>query len=135
MIDSVNVIVRFVIGAREEVNSAVNQMELFIIGIPFSRAENGMCEIVNEDIIGIVSFGSVDDDGLQVFVPALRLAEKFAQVVFAFNGVISEAVDECIRNVVENVIRIGVAEIIAKSRPDVVAHEIFEFVHGKYLRK
>lgn len=125
MIDSVNIIVSFIIRTGEEANSAFNQGELISVCIHFGRIKNRMSEVVNEEIIGVVGLGAVDDDSLEVFVPALRLAEEFAQRAFGFNGVISEAVDEGIGNVFVNVIRIDVAEVIFDSRPNVVASEFF----------
>ena len=135
MIDSVDVVVGFVVGAREETDSALNQVDFVAVGVQFGGTKNGMSEVVNEGIVGVVGLGAIDDDSLQVFVPALRLAEKFAQGMFGFNGVISEAFDEGIGNVFVNVVGIDVAEVIFESRPDVVASEFFEIVHRKYLRK
>ena len=135
LIDSVDVIVGFVVGSGEETYSAFNQGDFVAVGVQFGGAENGVGEVVNESVVGVVGFSSVDDDSLQVFVPALGLAEEFAKGAFGFNGVGSEAVDELFGNVFVNVVRIDVAEIIFESRPDVVASEIFEIVHRKYLRK
>ena len=135
MIYSVDVVVGVVVRAREEANSAFNQGDFVAVGVQFGRTENGMSEVVNESVIGIVGLGTVDDDCLQVLVPAVGLAEEFAQRAFGFNGVGSEAVDELIGNVFVNVVRIDVAEVIFESRPDVVASEFFEIVHRKYLRK
>ena len=135
LIDSVDVVVGFVIGTRKETDGAFNQGELIAVGIQFGRVKNGMSEVVNERVVGIVSFGSVDDDCLQVFVPALRLAEKFAQSAFAINGVKSEAVGELFGNVFVNIVGIGMAEIIVHSRPNVIAHEFLKFVHFEDLRK
>jgi len=91
---SVNVLISFVIGAREEANSAFNQIKLIAVGVHFGRIKNRVSEVVNEGVIGIVSFGSVDDDSLQVFIPALRLAEEFAKSVFAVDRIGSETFDE-----------------------------------------
>ena len=88
-----------------------------------------MGEVVNDGIIGVVRLGAIDDDCLQVFVPALRLAEEFAKGAFAVDRIGSEAVDEGIRNVFVNVVGIDVAEVIFDSRPDVVAGEFLEIVH------
>ena len=135
LIDSVNVIVVFVIGTREKADSAFNQVKLIAVGVQFGGVKNGMSEIVNKIVIGVMGFGAVDDDSLQIFVPALRLAEKFAKSAFAVDRIDSEAVDEFFGNVFVNVVGIDVAEVIIDSRPDVVASEIFEIVHRKYLRK
>ena len=135
MVYSVNVLISFVIGAREEANSAFNQSELIAVGVHFGRIQNGMSEVVNESVVRIVSFGAVDDNGLQVFIPTLRIAEEFAKSPFAINGVGSEAVDEFFRNIFVNIVGIGVAEIIFKSRPNVVANEFLEFVHFEDLQK
>ena len=129
LINSVNVVVGFVIGTGEEADSAFNQGDFIAVGVQFGRTENGMGKVVYEEIIGIVSLGAVDDDCLQVFVPALGLAEKFAQSLFVFDRIDSEAIDEGIGNVFVNVIRIDVAEVIVESRPDVVASEFLEIVH------
>ena len=129
LIDSVDVIVGFVIGAGEEADSAFNQGELIAVCIHFGRIKNRMSEVVNEEIIGVVGLGAVDDDRLEIFVPTLRLAEELAQSVFAINGVLSKAFDEFFRNVLVNIVGIGMAEIIVQSRPNVVAGEFFEIVH------
>ena len=129
LIDSVNVVVGFVIGTGEEADSAFNQGDFVAIGVQLCGLKNGMGKVVDEEIIGIVSLGAVDDDCLQVFVPALGLAEKFAQSLFVFDRIDSEAIDEGIGNVFVNVIRIDVAEVIVESRPDVVASEFLEIVH------
>ena len=129
LIDSVNVVVGFVIGTGEEADSAFNQGDFVAIGVQLCGLKNGMGKVVDEEIIGIVSLGAVDDDCLQVFVPALGLAEKFAQSLFGFDRIDSEAIDEGIGNVFVNVIRIDVAEVIVESRPDVVASEFLEIVH------
>ena len=135
LIDSVDISVVFVVGSGEEADSAFNQSDFIAVGIQFGGLKNGMGKVVDEEIIGIVSLGAVDDDCLQVFVPALGLAEKFAQSLFVFDRIDSEAIDEGIGNVFVNVIRIDVAEVIVESRPDVVESEIFEIVHSKDLRK
>ena len=90
---------------------------------------------MHESVVGIVRLRPVDNDCLQVFVPTLRLAEKFAQSAFAVDRISSETFDELFRNVLVNVVGIGVAEVIVKSRPNVVAHEFFEFVHFEDLPK
>ena len=74
---------------------------------------------MNENVIGIVSFGTVDDDGLKIFVPSLGMAEKFAQVMFGFNSVLSETRDELI----------GMTKIIIKSSPDVLSELFLKFFH------
>ena len=135
LIDSVNVVVDLVVGAREEADRAFNQGELIAIGVQLCGAQNVMGEVVNERVVGIVGLGAVDDDCLQVLVPALRLAEEFAQGAFADDRIGSEAFDEFFGDVLENVVGIGVAKIIVQSRPNVVASEFLEFVHGKDLRK
>ena len=53
-----------------------------------------MGEVVNEGIVGVVGLGAVDDDSLQVLVPALRIAEEFAKGAFAVDRIGSESVDE-----------------------------------------
>lgn len=70
VIDSVNVVVGFVIGSGEEANSAFNQVKLIAVGVHFGRIQNGMSEIVNEVVIGIVCLGAVEDDSLQVLFHA-----------------------------------------------------------------
>ena len=134
-IDSVDVVVGFVVGTREEADSAFNQSYFVAVGVQFGGTENGMSEVVNEGIVGVVGLGAVDDDCLQILVPALRLAEEFAKSAFAVDRIGSEAFDEFFGNVFVNVVGIGVAEVIVQSRPDVVASEFLEFVHGKDLRK
>ena len=129
MIDSVNIIVSFIVRTGEEANSAFNQGELIAVGIHFGRIKNRMSEVVNERIIGIVGLGTVGDDSLQVLVPAVGLAEEFAESLFAVDRIDSEAFDELIGNVFVNVVGIDVAEVIFDSRPDVVASKIFEIVH------
>ena len=135
LIDSVNVLISFVIGFGEKADSAFNQVKLIAIGVQFCRIQNRVCEVVNEAVIEIVSLGTVDDDSLQVFIPALRLAEEFAQSTFAVDRIGSKAVDELFGNVFVNVVGIGMAEIIVHSRPDVIAHEFLKFIHGKDLQK
>lgn len=132
---SVDVVVSFVVGAGEEVDSAFNQSDFVAVGIQLCGTENGVGEVVNEGIVGVVCLGAIDDDCLQVFVPALRLAEKFAKGAFAVDRISSESVDEFLGNVFVNVVGIGMAEVIVESRPNVVASEFFEIVHGKDLRK
>lgn len=135
VIDSVNILIGFVIGAREEADSAFNQGEFIAVGVQFGRVKNGMSEVVDERVIGIVSFGAVDDDSLEILVPRLRFAEKFAQVMFAFNGVKSEAFNELFGNVFVNVVGIGVTKIILKSNPDVIAKLFLKFFHFEGLQK
>ena len=135
LIDSVDVVVGFVVGAREEADGAFNQGDFVASGVQFDRIQNGMGKVVNEGIVGVVGLGAVDDDCLQVFVPALRLAEEFAQGAFAVDRISSEAVDEFCGNIFVNVFGIGMAEVIVQSRPNVVAGEFLEFVHFEDLRK
>ena len=116
LIDSVNVVVGFVVRTRKEANGAFNQVELIAVGVHFGRVKNRVSEVVHEIVVGIVSFGAVDYDRLQVFVPAVRLAEKLAQSAFAINGVLSETFDEFFGNIFVNVVGIGMAEIILKRR-------------------
>ena len=71
LIDSVNVLIVFVIGAGEKADGAFNQSDFVAVGVQFGGVENGVCEVVNEAVIGVVSLGAVNDDSLQVFVPAL----------------------------------------------------------------
>ena len=129
LIDSVNVVVGFVIGTGEEADSAFNQGDFVAIGVQLCGLKNGMGKVVDEEIIGIVSLGAVDDDGLQVFVPTLRLAEKFAKGAFALDRIGSEAVDELFGNVFVNIVGIDVTEVIFESRPNVVSSEFLENVH------
>ena len=75
---------------------------------------------MDENVIWIMSFGAVDDNGLKIFVPALRLAEKFAKFAFAFDRIGSEAFDKIIRDIIVNFIRFSMTKIIFDSRPDVV---------------
>ena len=131
LIDSVNVIVSFIVRTREEANSAFNQSELITIDVQFGRIQNGICKVVYESVVRIMSLGAVDNDGLEILVPALRVAEELAQSLFAVNGVKSEAVDEFLGNVFVNVIGISMAEIILKSSPDVIADKIFKFFHER----
>jgi len=112
-----------------------NQSDFVAVNIQFGRIQNGMSEVVNEGIVGVVGLGSVDDDCLQILVPALRLAEEFAQSAFAVDRIGSESFDEFFGNVFVNVVGVGMAEVIVQSRPDVVAGEFLEFVHIKDLRK
>ena len=83
LIDSVNILIGFVIGAGEEANSAFNQGEFIAVSVHFCRIQNRVSEVVDERVVGIVRLRPVDDDSLQVFIPALRLAEEFAQSAFA----------------------------------------------------
>ena len=91
LIDSVDVVVGFVVGAREEADGAFNQSDFVAVGVQLCGAENGVGEVVNEGIVGVGGLGAVDDDCLQVFVPALRLTEEFSQRAFAVDRIVSEA--------------------------------------------
>ena len=135
LIDSVDIVISFVIGAGEKADGAFNQSDFVAVGVQFGGVENGVCEVVNEAVIGVVRLGAVNDDSLQIFVPALRLAEEFAQSTFAVDRISSETFDEFFRNVFINIVGIGMAEIIFKSRPNVVASEFLEFVHFEDLQK
>ena len=86
---------------------------------------------MNENVIRIVSLGAVDDDSLEIFVPRLRMAEKFAKFTFAFDRIGSKACNKLFGNVFVNVVGIGMTEIIVESRPDVVAREFLKCIHGK----
>ena len=68
-----------------------------------------------------MSLSAVDDDGLEILVPAQRIAEEITQVAFAVNGVDGKVINKRVRNIVENVIGLGVAEIIVESRPDILS--------------
>lgn len=92
-----------------------------------------MSEVVNESIVGVVGLGAVDDNCLEVVVPGLRTAEELAQVSFGEGVVSSEAFDESVTNVVENVGRVGVSAVVSEGDPDVVAVEVDELFHGKIL--
>jgi len=127
---SVNVLISFVIGSGEEANSAFNQCELIAVGVNFGRIKNGMSEVVNERVVRIVSFGAVDDNGLEIFIPRLRFAEEFAQGAFTLDRIDSEAIDELFGNVFVNVVRIRMTKIILKSSPDVIAKLFFKFIHN-----
>lgn len=135
LIDSVNILINFVIGSGEEADSAFNQCEFIAIGVQIGRTENGVSKVVDEEIVGIVGLGAVNDDSLEVLVPALRLAEEFAQRAFGFNGVGSEAVDELFGDVFVNVVGVRMAEIILKRSPNVIAELFFKFVHSEDLQK
>ena len=135
MVYSVNVLISFVIGAREEANSAFNQVELIAVGVNFGRIQNGMSEVVNERVVRIVSFGAVDDNGLQIFIPRLRFAEEFAQRAFTLDRIDSEAIDELFGDVFVNVVGVRMAEIILKRIPNVIADLFFKFVHSEDLPK
>ena len=89
-----------------------------------------MSEVVNEGIVRVVSFGAVDDNGLQIFIPRLRFAEEFAKGAFTVNRIDSEAIDELFGDVFVNVVRIRMTKIILKSRPDVIAKLFFKFIHN-----
>ena len=125
LIDSVDIVIGFVVGAGEKADGAFNQSDFVAVGVQFGGVENGVCEVVNEAVIGVVSLGAVNDDSLQVFVPTLRLAEEFAKSAFAVDRIGSETVYEFFRNVLVNVVGIGMAEIIVQSRPDVIAQLFF----------
>lgn len=135
MIDSVDIVIGFVVGAGEKADGAFNQSYFVAVGVQLCGVKNRVSEVVNEAVIGVVSLGAVNDDGLQVFVPTLRLAEEFAQSAFAVDRISSETFDELFGNVLVNVVGIGMAEIIVHSRPDVIAQLFFKFIHGKDLQK
>ena len=135
LFDSVAIIIRVVVGTRKEANGVVDKNALFPVGVEFCGRQDFVGEIVNEDEVRVVSFGAVDDDGLKIFVPALRFAEKVAKFAFAFDGVVSEAIDEVRGNVVENVGFVGVAAVIVDGSPKIVASEFSKFIHDFYLRK
>ena len=135
LIDSVNVVVGFVVRTRKEANSAFNQVELIAVGVHFGRVKNRVSEVVHKVIIGVVRFGAIDDDRLQAFVPTLRLAEKLTQSAFAVDRIFSEAFDKFFGDVFVNVVGIRMAEIIVQSRPDVIQNMFFEFVHRNDLQK
>ena len=135
LFDSVAIIVGFVVRAREEADGIVDKNALFLVSVPFDGRKNLVGEILNEDVIRVVSLGAVDDNGLKIFVPSVRLAEKFAEFAFAFDGVVSEAIDEVRGNVVEHVGFVGMTAIIVDGSPKIVAGEFSKFVHGVYLRK
>ena len=99
-VDSVGILV---VGTSEKSDGAVDEETRFGSGVQFCGRKDFVGEVVDENVIGIVSFGAVDDDGLNVFVPALRFAEKFAKFTFAFDGVDGKAIDEVVGNVVEHV--------------------------------
>ena len=122
LVDSVNVAVGFVVGVGEKSNNAFNQQEAFAVGVPFGRTQNVVGEIVQEKVVGVVSFGAVDDDGLKLFIPTLRHTKELTQVVFAFNGVVSEAFDKSVGDVVEDLSRVAMAKIIVEGSPNVVTH-------------
>ena len=135
LFDSDAIIVGFVVRAREEADGVVDKNALFLVSVPFDGSKNLVGEILNEDVIRVVSLGAVDDDGLQVFVPGLRLAEKVAKFAFAFYGVVREAIDEVRGNVVENVGFVGMAAVIVDGSPKIVAGEFSKFIHDVYLQK
>ena len=62
MINSVDVIICFIIGTREEADGAFNQGEFIAVDIPFNWTQNRISEIVNEDMVKVVSLGTVDDE-------------------------------------------------------------------------
>ena len=103
LLNGVDSVVVFVVRTRKERNSAVDEETRFGRGVQSGGSKNNVCEIVNEDVIGIVSFGTVDDDGLKIFVPALGFAEQVAKFAFALDGVVGKAIDEIAGNVVEHV--------------------------------
>ena len=129
LIDSVNILINFVIVSREEADSAFNQCEFIAVDVQLCRAENGVSEVVNESIVGVVGFGTVDDNGLEILVPRLRFAEEFEQGAFTLDRILSKAFDELFGNVFVNVVGIRMAEIIIKRSPDVIAQLFFKFVH------
>ena len=88
----------FVVGTNEESDCAVDKEASFSSGVQSCGRKDFVGEVVDENVIGIVSFGAVDDDGLKVFVPTLRFAEEFAEFAFVLNGVDSKAVDEVVGN-------------------------------------
>lgn len=132
---SVAIIVGFVVRAREEADGIVDKNALFLVSVPFDGRKNLVGEILNEDVIRVVSLGAVDDNGLKIFVPSVRLAEKFAEFAFAFDGVVSEAIDEVRGNVVEHVGFVGMTAIIVDGSPKIVASEFCQFIHVVDLRK
>ena len=131
-VDSVGILV---VGTSEESDCAVDKEARFSSGVQSCGRENRVGEVVDENVIGIVSFCAVDDDGLKVFVPALRFAEEFAKFTFAFDWIVSKAVDEIAGNVVENVWFVGVAAVIVDGSPKIFAGKFDKFVHGEDLRK
>ena len=94
-----------------------------------------MGKIVNEDIIRVVSLGTVDNDSLKILVPTLRLAEKLTKFPFTLDRIGSESFDERIGNVIVNIVGISMTKIIFKSSPDVLGELFFEFVHSEDLHK
>ena len=72
LIDSVDVIVSFVVWTGEKSNSTFNQQEAFAIGVPLGGTENRVGKIVHKNVVGIMRFGAVDDDGLKLLIPTLR---------------------------------------------------------------
>ena len=135
LFDSVAIIVRFVIWSRKEADGIVNKNARFLVSIPFDGRKNLVGEILNEDVVRVVSFGAIDDDGLQVFVPSVRFAEEVAKFAFAFDGVVSKAIDEVRGNVVENVGFVRMAAVIVDGSPKIVAGEFSKFIHDFYLQK
>ena len=135
LLNGVDSVVIFVVRTRKERDSAVDKETRFGRSVKSGGRENFVGELVNEDVIGIVSFGAVDDDGLKVFVPALGFAEQFAKFAFAFNGVVGKAVDEIAGNVVKNVGFVSVTAIIVDGRPKIIASEFCQIVHVVDLRK
>ena len=129
LFDSVAIIRRVVIWSREEANSVVDKHAFIPVSIEFCGRKDFVGEIVNEDEVRVVSFGTVDDNGLQIFVPALRFAEKLAQFAFAFDSIFSKAIDEIAGNVIEHVGFVSVSTIIVDSRPKIVASEFSKIVH------
>ena len=101
--NGVDSVVVFIVWPSEEGDRTVNEEAHFGSGVQSSGRKDFVGEVVDEDVIGIVSFGAVDDDGLKIFVPAQRLAEKIAQFAFAFDGIVGKAIDEVVGNVVEHV--------------------------------
>ena len=129
-INSVNVLISFVIGFGEEANSAFNQVELIAVGVQFGGVKNRVSEVVDERVVGVVRFGTVDNNSLEILVPRLRFAEELAQVMFAVDRIVSEPFNELFRNVFVNVVGVSMAEIILKIRPDVIAKLFFKFIHN-----
>ena len=130
MVYSVNVLISFVIGSGEEVDSTFNQVELIAVGVQFGGVKNRVSEVVDERVVGVVRFGTVDNNSLEILVPRLRFAEELAQVMFAVDRIVSEPFNELFRNVFVNVVGVSMAEIILKSRPDVIAKLFFKFIHN-----
>ena len=110
--NGVDSVVVFIEGTRKERDSAVDKETRFGRGVKSGGRENFVGELVNEDVIGIVGFGAVDNDGLKIFVPALGFTEKLAQFAFALDGVVGKTIDKFAGNVVEYIGFVGVTAII-----------------------